>query len=50
MPIYALGQQVPVIHPSAYVSPDAVLIGSVTIGAESSVWPGAVLRGDDGSI
>lgn len=30
--------------------PDAVVIGSVTIGAESSVWPGAVLRGDDGEI
>lgn len=50
MPIYALGQQVPVIHPTAYVSPEAVIIGSVTIGAESSVWPGAVLRGDDGVI
>ena len=30
--------------------PDAVVIGSVTVGAESSVWPGAVLRGDDGEI
>lgn len=26
------------------------MIGSVVIGAESSVWPGAVLRGDDGEI
>ena len=50
MPIYALGDQVPKVHPSAYVHPDAVIIGSVTIGAESSVWPGAVLRGDDGEI
>src|SRR4051812_20630625 len=50
MPIYALGDQVPVIHPTAYVHPDAVVIGSVTIGAESSVWPGAVLRGDEGTI
>lgn len=51
MPIYASSaQQVPVIHPTAYVSPEAVIIGSVTIGAESSVWPGAVLRGDDGVI
>jgi carbonic anhydrase/acetyltransferase-like protein (isoleucine patch superfamily) len=50
MPIYALGEQVPDIHPDAYVHPDAVVIGSVTIGAESSVWPGAVLRGDDGEI
>ena len=50
MPIYALDDQVPSIHPEAYVHPDAVVIGSVTIGAGSSVWPGAVLRGDDGFI
>ena len=50
MAIYALGEQVPVIHPTAFVSPDAVIIGSVTIGAESSIWSGAVLRGDDGAI
>ena len=50
MPIYALGDQVPDIHPDAFVHPDAVVIGSVTIGADSSVWPGAVLRGDDGEI
>lgn len=50
MPIYALGDQVPDIHPDAYVHPDAVVIGSVTIGAFSSIWPGAVLRGDDGEI
>jgi carbonic anhydrase/acetyltransferase-like protein (isoleucine patch superfamily) len=50
VPVYALGDQVPSIHPDAYVHPDAVVIGSVTIGAHSSVWPGAVLRGDDGEI
>ncbi len=50
VPIYALGDQVPDIHPDAYVHPDAVVIGSVTIGADSSIWPGAVLRGDDGHI
>ena len=50
MPVYALGDQVPEIHPDAYVHPDAIVIGSVTIGAESSVWPTAVLRGDDGRI
>lgn len=50
MPIYALGDRVPVIHPHAYIHPDAVIIGSVTIGAESSVWPTAVLRGDVGQI
>ncbi len=50
MAIYALGDQVPDIHPDAYLHPDCVIIGSVTIGASSSVWPGAVLRGDDGWI
>ena len=50
MPIYRLGDLVPKIHPEAYVHPDAVVIGDVTIGAESTVWPGAVLRGDYGTI
>ena len=50
MPIYALGDQVPDIDPTAYIHPDAVVIGSVSIGAQSSVWPNAVLRGDDGEI
>lgn len=50
MAIYALGDQVPTIDSQAYVHPDAVVIGSVTIGPESTVWPSAVLRGDDGFI
>lgn len=50
MPIYALGNQEPSIDPEAFVHPDAVIIGSVTIGPNSSIWPGAVLRGDDGEI
>jgi carbonic anhydrase/acetyltransferase-like protein (isoleucine patch superfamily) len=50
MPIYALGDQVPDIHPTAYVHPDAVVIGSVTLGPEVTVWPAAVLRGDYGTI
>jgi carbonic anhydrase/acetyltransferase-like protein (isoleucine patch superfamily) len=50
MPLYALGDLEPRIHPTAFVHPEAVLIGDVEVGAESSVWPGAVLRGDDGHI
>src|SRR5271169_2293362 len=50
MPIYALRDVAPSIHPEAYVHPDAVVIGDVTIGARSSVWPCAVLRGDYGEI
>jgi carbonic anhydrase/acetyltransferase-like protein (isoleucine patch superfamily) len=50
MPIYALGNREPTIHAEAFVHPDAVIIGDVTIGANSSIWPGAVLRGDYGTI
>lgn len=50
MALYALGDAVPTIDPTAYIHPDATVIGSVTIGPESTVWPGVVLRGDHGSI
>jgi carbonic anhydrase/acetyltransferase-like protein (isoleucine patch superfamily) len=50
MPIYALDDLVPEISPTAYVHPDAVLIGAVVLGDEASVWPGAVLRADYGQI
>lgn len=50
MPVYALGSRVPTIHPDAFIHPDAVVIGDVRIGANSSVWPGAVLRGDYGTV
>lgn len=48
--VYALGSSEPVIDRDAFVHPDAVLIGSVTLGAGATVWPGAVLRGDYGTI
>ena len=50
MAIYALGDVEPDIHPDAFVHPDATVIGDVRIGAHSSVWPQAVLRGDYGHI
>ena len=50
MAIYALGDRVPDVHPDAYVHPDATVIGHVVIGAGSTVWPQAVLRGDYGEI
>lgn len=50
MAIYALGDSEPDVHPDAFVHPDATVIGDVTIGAESSIWPQAVLRGDYGRI
>ncbi len=50
MAVYALGDLVPRIHEEAYVHPEATIIGDVTIGAGSTIWPQAVLRGDDGAI
>jgi len=50
VPVYALGDVEPRIDPEAFVHPDAVVIGDVTIGARASVWPCAVLRGDYGTI
>lgn len=50
MPVYALGDLTPSIHPDAYVHPDATVIGNVTLHAGASVWPQAVLRGDAGEI
>jgi carbonic anhydrase/acetyltransferase-like protein (isoleucine patch superfamily) len=50
VPIYALDEFEPQIHELAYVHPDAVVIGRVTLGPEASVWPTAVLRGDHGII
>ncbi len=50
MSIYALGDREPLIDATAFVHPDAIIIGNVRIGPQSSVWPGAVLRGDYGAI
>jgi len=40
----------PRIHPSVYLAPGVVVIGDVEIGPDSSLWPGAILRGDMGEI
>lgn len=48
--IYAWDGIVPVIDATAFVHPDAVVIGDVIIGAACYVGPGAVLRGDFGRI
>ena len=50
MPLYALGELVPTIDETAYVHPDAVVIGAVSVGPEASIWPTAVLRGDNSTI
>ncbi len=46
MPIYAVGDKVPQIHPDAFIAPTASIVGDVRIGAGASVWYGAVVRGD----
>jgi carbonic anhydrase/acetyltransferase-like protein (isoleucine patch superfamily) len=40
----------PSIDPTAFVHPDALVFGDVTLGARVSVWPTAVIRGDTGRI
>jgi carbonic anhydrase/acetyltransferase-like protein (isoleucine patch superfamily) len=50
MAVYALGDVEPAIDPTAYVHPDATVIGDVTLGPGTTVWPQAVLRGDYGVI
>jgi phenylacetic acid degradation protein len=48
--IYEIDGIVPVVHPTAYVHPTAVLIGDVIIGAGAYIGPCACLRGDFGRI
>lgn len=52
MPIYALGDLAPELPADGafWVAPDAHVIGRVLLGAEASVWFGAVLRGDNEPI
>jgi phenylacetic acid degradation protein len=48
--IYEFEGITPVVDPSAYIHPTAVLIGDVIVGAGCYVGPGAVMRGDFGRI
>lgn len=50
MTLYALGDIVPRIDPEAFVHPDCTIIGNVEIGAGATIWPQAVLRGDQSRI
>jgi carbonic anhydrase/acetyltransferase-like protein (isoleucine patch superfamily) len=50
MAIYKLGDDSPNIPTSAYVAAEATVIGKVILGERVSVWPGAVLRGDNDLI
>jgi carbonic anhydrase/acetyltransferase-like protein (isoleucine patch superfamily) len=44
--IHAVGNKRPRIDPAAFVHPAATIMGDVVVGPQSSIWPGAVLRGD----
>jgi phenylacetic acid degradation protein len=50
MPCYAIDGVIPVVDPTAYVHPTAVLIGDVLVGPRCYVGPSASLRGDFGRI
>lgn len=50
MSIYALDGVEPRIDPTAWVAPEAVVIGNVVLGPGVGIWPGAVLRGDNEPI
>jgi phenylacetic acid degradation protein len=48
--IYRFEDFVPVVHPSAFVHPQAAVTGNVIIGRDCYIGPGAALRGDWGGI
>jgi len=48
--IYQLGDDIPQIPASAYVAAEAAIFGKVTLGENASIWPGAVVRGDNEPI
>ena len=50
MPAFAIEGVIPVVHPSAFVHPTAVLIGDVIIGSGCYIGPLASLRGDFGRV
>ena len=50
MPCYAIDGVIPVVDPTAYVHPSAVLIGDVIVGPGAYIGPLASLRGDFGRI
>jgi len=47
---YKLGEQAPQVHESVFLADEATVIGNVHLQENVSVWPGAVLRGDNEPI
>jgi carbonic anhydrase/acetyltransferase-like protein (isoleucine patch superfamily) len=50
MTVYKLGDDAPTIAASAYVAPNATVLGKAVLADNSSVWFGATLRGDNETI
>lgn len=50
MAIYQLGDDVPDIDDSAYISETATIIGKAVIKREASIWPNVTIRGDNETI
>lgn len=48
--IRSIGESRPRVHPTAFVSEAAYVVGGVEIGPEASIWPGAVIRADNATI
>ena len=48
--IRSFNGKTPKIHPTAFISEACYIVGNVEIGENTSVWPGAVIRGDFGRI
>ncbi len=48
--LFALNGKRPIVHPSAFIAPSAVLIGDVVVKEDASVWFNSVLRGDSGQL
>ena len=48
--IKSFNRKTPKIAASAFISEAAYIVGDVEIGEDSSVWPGAVIRGDSGRV
>ncbi|TEA77860.1 gamma carbonic anhydrase family protein [Allopusillimonas ginsengisoli] len=50
MTLYKLGELAPKIHDSAFIAAEATIIGLAELHARTSIWPGAVIRGDNEPI
>ncbi len=50
MAIYRLGEHLPQLDPTTWVADSASVIGQVRVGAETGIWYGAVVRGDNDLI